>query len=355
MEDFTYYSPTKVMFGKGKENEIGNVLREYGVGRVLIVSGCKSIYTSGLHTRVIRSLNESGIGYVEFPGVEPNPTVKQIVEARYLASSKKVDSVLAIGGGSVIDVAKLSAVSSETSIWEIINGTRQIKCAGPIFVIPTIFGSGSEVNGGAVFTNQDTRQKHFIQSPYLYPKVAFVNPELAFTVPEMMIKYGGIDIQVHAIEAYMTTKEPYCIPIWETIKTILRTVEKAILDIAVDNEDYEAHSRLAWASHLAAMGLTVKGLKGYSFPIHMIAHALGGIYNMPHGAALAVVVSAWCKWKGIELEINLFGVPDKLSAYGIPHTDIPKIAANAYENAKLMKMDKEYTVEVITEILFLAV
>lgn len=356
MHDFTWYNPTRVIFGRGVEEQIGAELIGVGIDEVLLVHGMNSIYSSGLRDRILGNLEANDVKRCRIPGVCPNPTLGMAQEGIAAARETNVQAVLAVGGGSVIDVAKAIAVGYyDPDIWPFFTGAKKPMRALPIYCIPTVSGSGSEFNGGCVLTNEDTQQKFPLASPLLFPKLTLVNPELMYTVDRFQTACGAMDAMVHAIEAGLTAKsrssvaEKFSVAIFDVLCNSLGTL--------IDNpQDYEARAAMAWGSMLAASGLGMKGLTGYCFPIHAIAHSLSALYGAAHGAAVAVVFLAWSKWMGEGPRwTEMTGFPSTLADLGIPASDIPAIAANAMGLSGLWKMDDVYTQAVVEDILRLAV
>jgi NADP-dependent alcohol dehydrogenase len=361
MNDFVWQSPTKVIFGRGKEELIGEELARAGAKRVLFVYGRDSIVKSGLYSRIIGSFVGSSICWVEHSGVTPNPVLSHVDKGiRTVCASGGIDAILAVGGGSVIDEAKTIAVALKTGDqWDHFCGLP-ITDALPIYTIPTISGSGSEVNCGAVLTNEDTKQKYVINSPLLYPKVSIVNPELMFTVPREYVIYGGVDAVTHALEAYVTSPGEKSLLLKGIINTLTESVLRTTYTILEEPNNYDARAEFAWASMLAGSGLPIKGLTGYNFPVHMISHSLSSLYDLPHGAALMIIFSAWLKWvkssdSNLEFWLDSFSKSTHLIDWDIPESDIPMIAKNAMGLCRLWKMDKIYTQEAIETVLRLAI
>lgn len=381
MFDFEFHNPTKIIFGKDKESLIGLELQQADVKKVLLVYGQNSVKKSGLLDRVIQSLTEAGIAFCEFGGVVSNPVLSHTRQGVLLAKKEKVEALLAVGGGSVLDEAKAIAVGalSEKDVWEFFTGT-EVTAALPVFSVLTIAATGSEMNGNSVVTNELTTQKYNISSPHVYPKVSILNPELTHTVPRNYTAYSAVDAIAHVIEGYFT-KEPGTMLQDRLVESIIKTVIETT-DLIMDEPDHaKARASFMWAATLALNGLTPAGIGPYSFPNHMIEHSLSAIYNIPHGAGLAIVIPAWMKWyhykNPIQFELfakEVFGLdtgsagiaaleewfasikaPIRLREADIPEEDIEKIAENAVGLATLWGIGDIYTKEAITEILQLAV
>lgn len=378
MENFEFYNPTRIIFGRETEKKIGKVLKKDKVKRVLFVYGKSSIKETGLYDRVIEAIKKERIEIIEHGGVKPNPVLSHTMEGIQKAKKFRVEGILAVGGGSVIDEGKTIAVGAKTdkNIWDFFKRGSEIRRALPIYVILTLAATGSEMNGFAVVTNEETQEKLSISSEHIFPKVSILNPQLTFTVPKTYQAYASVDSIAHVIEYYFSGT--YCPNlqnrlIESLINTIIETTEK----ILKEPENYNARAEFMWASTLALNGLTRLGIKGGEFPNHMIAHALGALYDLPHGACLSVVIPAWMTWykdrnltqferfssevfnlpkadQGIESLKSWFrkiGAPASLKEVGIADSEIPRIVENAYNIATVWQMDKKYSPQVLTEIL----
>jgi len=380
MHDFIFHNPTKIIFGPGREMEIGAELTAAGIGNVLLVYGRESVRKSGLLDRVIAALNQSGIGFVEFGGVVSNPVLSHTREGIALARQSGIEAVLAVGGGSVIDEAKAIAVgaTAECDVWEFFLG-REVTAALPVFSILTLAATGSEMNGNAVITNEETRQKYNIGTIHAYPRVSILNPELTYTVSPAYSAYGAVDAIAHLIEAYFT-KEPGTRLQDRMVEGLITTIIENAEIIRDRPADPQARASMMWAATLALNGLTPAGVGPYTFPNHMIEHSLSALYNIAHGAGLAIVIPAWMQWyqprnpaqferfaakifdrqtgeSGISALKGWFrslGCPVSLAEAQIPTGDIDRIAANAYGLAQRWEIDQLYPAKTIAEILHLA-
>jgi NADP-dependent alcohol dehydrogenase len=381
MFDFVFHNPTKIIFGRQKEQLIGEELAAAGIRKVLFVYGMESIKKYGLYDRVVAELHEHDIRFVQAGGVVPNPVLSHCQEGILQAKIEQVDGILAVGGGSVIDEAKTIAVGAKTSgdVWGFFTG-EEIAAALPVFTILTLAATGSEMNGNAVITNEDNRQKFSISSPHIFPRVSILNPELTLTVPRPYSAYGAADAIAHVLEAYFT-KSPGTKLQDRMVEAIIRTIMETTDTIMQTPDNYNARAQFMWAATLALNGLTPAGVGPYSFPNHMIEHSLSALYDIPHGAGLAVVLPAWMKWYaarnseqftrfaekifgldtaegGIEALEQWFasiGAPTRLQALDIPPEDIEKIASNAAELARIWDIGETYPPAVIEKILRFAV
>ncbi|OGR01716.1 MAG: butanol dehydrogenase [Deltaproteobacteria bacterium RIFOXYD12_FULL_55_16] len=381
MFDFTFHNPTKIIFGADKETLIGAELKAAGISRVLLVYGCNSVIKSGLLERVMSSLAASNIAWTQFGGVVSNPLLAHTREGVALAKQDQVEAILAVGGGSVLDEAKAIAVGALTAedVWQFFLG-QKVERALPLFTILTLAATGSEMNGNSVITNASARQKYNISSPHVYPRVSILNPELTHSVPLNYTAYSAVDAITHVCEGYFT-KQPGTRLQDRLVEGIIKTVRETTELIMAEPTHAKARASFMWAATLALNGLTPAGVGKYSFPNHMIEHALSAIYNIPHGAGLSIVMPAWMKWycpqnpdQFARFAREIFGLdsgeagiaaleqwfikiksPVRLHEVGILATDIEAIAKNAHGLARQWGIAELYPQETIAEILRLAV
>lgn len=297
MRDFVYYAPTKVVFGRGKETEVGELIKGYGFKKIMMQYGKDSIKKSGLYDRVIKSLADAGISVVEMGGVEPNPKVEFVRKAAELAKNENVELILAVGGGSVIDSVKSTAgaVAMDCDPWDL--HTRKVipTKALPVATILTHSAAGSEMSGNAVITNMAENMKRGCGSPCLRPLFSILNPELTFTVSKYQTACGVVDIMAHTMERYFTVCEPT--PLTDRIaEGVLKSVVEAA-KIVIDNPcDYDARATIMWASSVSHNDLTSCGRENF-LAVHQLEHALSGEFDkVAHGAGLAVLYPAWARY-----------------------------------------------------------
>ncbi len=297
MNNFTYYNPTRIEFGKAKENKIGEYLKEASIKKVLLVYGASSIKKNGLYEKIINSLKKNDIEFEELQGVVSNPLLSKVNEGIKLAKDNNIDAILGVGGGSVADSAKAIALGTKYKgdVWDFFINKVEISLALPVFTVMTLSATASEMNGNAVIINDDTKQKYSIASVLLNPKVSVINPELMATVSKEYLAYSAVDVISHCIEVYFTASSHPTFNsrlVESIIKTIIETTE-----VLLENpNDYDARAEFAWAAIQGLNGLTPAGTLGGTFPNHMIEHSLSALFNVAHGAGLAVVIPAWMKW-----------------------------------------------------------
>ena len=301
MQNFTYCAPTKVIFGRGVESQIGTELRELGATRVLVHFGGGSVKRTGLLDKVTASLTEAGLSYVEFGGVEPNPKLSFIHKGIALGRAEKVDFILAVGGGSVIDSAKAIGVGLVTGNdpWQYAStGTHPERSeVFPVGVVLTISAAGSEMSNSDVITNDLITPwvKQGITSETVRPLVAFLNPENTFTVSKFQTGCGIVDIMMHTLERYVTGQDE-CDLSERIAEALLVSVREAGRVAIAHPDNYEARATLMWASSLSHNDLTGCG-KIRKFPVHKLEHPVSALHDsISHGAGLSVLFPAWAQF-----------------------------------------------------------
>ena len=298
MFNFTYYTPTEVVFGKETEKETGRMVKKYGGSKVLIHYGGSSAKRSGLLDRIKASLEEAGIGYCELGGVVPNPHLELVYEGIELCKKEGVDFLLAVGGGSVIDSSKAIAYAlaePDKDVWELYEHTRTAKACLPVASVLTIAAAGSEMSNSCVITKAADNSKRAYDDDLSRPKFAIMNPELTMTLPDYQTQSGCVDIMMHTMERYFT--QGGNMEITDCIaEGLLRTVMKNAQILHKDPTNYEARAEVMWSSSLAHNGLTGCGNDGGDFASHMLEHEMGGMFDVTHGAGLAAVWPSWARY-----------------------------------------------------------
>jgi alcohol dehydrogenase len=294
MENFTFVNTTRIVFGKGTEAEAGREMKGLA-RRVLLHYGKDSIRKSGLFDRVARSLKEAGIEFVELPGVVPNPRLSLVWEGIRICRDRKLEGILAVGGGSVIDSAKAIAagVPYAGDVWDFYMRKATINAAIPIGVVLTIPAAGSESSFGSVITNEEGSWKRDALSEHMRPRFAILNPELTFSLPSYQTACGAADIMSHVMERYFTNARAveFTDRLCEvTLKTIINHVPRVLREPT----NYDSRAEIMWAGTVAHNDLLSTGRIG-DWGSHMIEHELSAIYDVAHGAGLAVVFPAWMK------------------------------------------------------------
>lgn len=296
MQAFTYYVPTRRVFGPGTEGSVGKEVRAAGGSRILILYGGGSAVRSGLLDRVLDSLQAEGVAHFLKGGVQPNPLLRYALEISAEYRDKGIDLVLAVGGGSVIDTAKavaLGLAGPADTIENAFAGKAAEEDALPVGVVLTIAASGSETSAVSVLTDDRTHEKLVYEHPCLLPRFAIMNPELTYTTPPLPTACGTADIMMHTIERYFAPVDGNAATD-ALAEALLRTVIR-FGPVALERpEDYEARSELMWCGSLSHTGLTGLG-RPSDFSIHQLGHGLSGRYGVPHGMSLTILWQAWAE------------------------------------------------------------
>lgn len=314
MRDFEFLSPTKIIFGKNAEKKVGEEVKKYSK-KILLHYGKGSIFRIGLYDKIVTSLKEAGIEYIELGGVQPNPRLSLVREGIEICRKNNIDFILAVGGGSVIDSAKAIAVGVPYNgdVWDFYSGKGEPKTALPVGVVLTIPAAGSEASKSSVITNEDGWYKRSLNTDIIRPKFAIMNPEVTFTLPPYQTACGAADIMAHIMERYFTNDKG--VDFTDRLcEATLRTIIYNVPIVLEQPDNYDARAQIMWASTIAHNDLLSTGRTG-DWASHMIEHELSGIYDIPHGAGLAIVFPAWMKYvykhnvqRFIQFAINVWNV-----------------------------------------------
>lgn len=366
MNNFTFYSPTEFVFGRKTESRTAELVKKYGGSKVLIVYGGGSVTRSGLLARVESVLSDAGIAYVELGGIQPNPTDPKVYEGIELGRRKGIDFILPVGGGSVIDTAKAIAVGIpyEGDFWDFFIGKAVPEKAVRIGVVLTIPAAGSEGSGNSVITKLDGLKKLSLRTPeVLRPAFAVMNPELTYTLPAWQTACGITDMMAHIMERYFTNTEDT-----EVTDRICEGTLKAIIyeamRVTIEPCNYGARANLMWAGMIAHNGTCGVGCEE-DWSSHFLEHEISAVYNVSHGAGLAVIFPAWLTYmaehhagkvaqyaarvwdvpkstdcKAMALEgirrfksfLHSIGMPVTFRELGIEHPDIDLLVKKFHEN-----------------------
>lgn len=316
MGNFQYYTLTKIVFGRGAEEQTGQLAAEQGCKKVLVHYGGGSVVRSGLLERICRSLDAVGISYVSLGGVVPNPRLSLVYEGIRLARKEQVDFILAVGGGSVIDSAKAIGygVANEGDVWDFYEKRRTAKACLPIGVVLTIAAAGSEMSDSSVITKEEGWLKRGYSSNYARARFAVMNPELTMTLPKYQTASGCVDIMMHTMERYFNHSEN--MEMTDGISEhLLRTVMKNAKILMNEPDNYQARAEVMWAGSLSHNGLTGCGTGGGDWASHQLEHELGGMFDVAHGAGLAAVWGSWARYvmdaapeRFAKFAVNVMGV-----------------------------------------------
>lgn len=296
MNDFIYFSPTEVIFGRNTQTKTAEHMKKYGGSRALVVYGGTSAARSGLLAQVCDNLTAAGLAWEAFGGARPNPTLDHVREGIQKAIQFKADFILGIGGGSALDTAKAIAhgtANPDTDIWDFWTLKKPLTTTLPVGVILTIPAAGSETSDSCVLTNTQIGQKRGLSTDLNRPRFAILNPELSFTLPPYQIGCGTVDIMMHTLDRYFN---PLDNELSDAIaEALLRTTITYGQAACKDSHNYEAMSELMWAGSLSHNGLT--GLGGQKdFAVHQLGHELSATFDTAHGASLSSVWGSWAKY-----------------------------------------------------------
>lgn len=295
MQNFTFYTPTKILFGKDQIQNLAPEILTY-CRNILLVYGKASIKKNGLYDKVVRQLQEHDIHYIELGGIDPNPRISSVREGSRLCRKHHLQFILAVGGGSTIDCAKAIAFAAlyEGDPWDFWIKKTEITQALPIGSVLTLAATGSEMNWGSVITNEVTEAKIGRSSPHFYPKFSILDPTITCTVPANQTAAGVADIMAHVYESYFS-------PV--TTAYLQDSMAEAVLKTCVkygpiaihEPGNYEARANLMWASSMALNGVTSRG-KTFEGTLHSVEHALSGITDITHGVGLAILTVHWFEY-----------------------------------------------------------
>ena len=297
MQSFNYYAPTEVIFGKNTELQAGKLVKKYGGSKALLVYGGGSVIKSGLLDRVKKALEESGVVYAEWGGVQPNPRLVHAQAGTEYAIKENVDFVLAVGGGSCIDTAKAIAHGVKhpgTDLWELWSKKVPVTEALPVGSVLTIAAAGSEMSDSAVLTNEELGKKAGLSTVWNRPKFAIMNPELTFTLPKYQIACGIADIMMHTLERYFIPEQKNRMTD-EIAEGVLRTMIDSGRIAVKHPDDYDAMSEIMWAGSVSHNDLTGLG-RVKDFSVHKLGHALSAKFDVAHGASLAAMWGEWANY-----------------------------------------------------------
>lgn len=315
MKDFNFYAPTRVVFGRQSEEQLPQLIRQYGGTKVLIHYGGGSARRYGLLDKVEQMLSDADIPFVELGGVVPNPLLSKVKEGIALADREGVDFILAVGGGSVIDSAKAIGygVPYEGDVWDFWDGKAVPKSCLPIGVMLTIPAAGSEMSSSCVITKDEGDIKRGINSDLCRCRFAIMNPERTYTLPPYQTAAGATDIMMHTMERYFSKYEDATLT--DAIaEALLRTVKDAVFEVLKNPEDYRNRAQIMWAGSLAHNDLTECGTEK-DFATHRLEHELSAMFGVTHGAGLAALWGSWARYvmdrhvsRFAQFAVNVMGV-----------------------------------------------
>ncbi len=298
MENFSWYNPTEIIFGKDCVSKLEDYLKKANVKTALLLYGGKSVFKSGAYSQVTQVLSKLGISFPEVNDIKPNPRVDKVREAIARVKASPVDVIIPIGGGSTFDTAKAVAVGAfyDGDVWDFFEKKAKMTKALPIYGVLTASASSSEVNKIAVISNPEKNLKTSITDDLLYPKVSFIDPSFQFTLPERQTVYGGVDIIAHILERVLDGYEGSEV-MDDLSYSLIRTMIRVIPELIENPKNYDARADYAWACCIAHCGILSCGRAARGdFSSHKMGHSMSLLYDVPHGASLSVVMPAWARY-----------------------------------------------------------
>lgn len=297
MFNFEIQTPTRIVFGRDTDKQIGEELKKLNVKKILIHYGGNAVHKLGVLDNVKKILDENSIEYIELDGVVPNPRLSLVYKGIEICKKENIDLILAIGGGSVIDSAKAIGygVANDGDVWDLYEHIKKAKATLPVGVILTIAAAGSEMSNSSVITNENNGEKRAYDDDIARPKFAIMNPDFTKTLPAYQTASGCVDIMMHTMERYFTNGGN--MELTDNIaEALLRTVLKYAKILRDNPENYDARAEIMWASSLSHNGLTGCGNDGGDFASHMLEHEIGGMFDVTHGAGLAAIWGTWARY-----------------------------------------------------------
>ena len=344
MNNFIYEIPTKVYFGENQiEKNLSQEINKYGKSTLLVYGG-GSIKKLGLYEEIIKELQSADIKVYEFSGIEPNPRHTSINEAIKICKENNIDTILAVGGGSVIDSSKLIAAGRYYAVdaWDFVIGKAKIEKAMPIITVLTLAATGSEMNGTAVISNMDTNYKKSIKSHLVVPKVSFLNPAITYSVSKYQTACGSFDILSHIMETYFSRNEGLYM-LDTVMEGLMKTVIKYSKIAYDDPKNYEARANLMWASSWAINGFIRMDRQPNIWLCHLLEHQLSAFYDITHGLGLAILTPKYLRYtlnentvdRYYKFGVNVWGIDSTLPKMEIAKKSIECLEKFVYKDLEL--------------------
>lgn len=330
MNNFTFHIPTDIRFGKDQIQCLPEELEKYGKN-VLLVYGGGSIKRSGLYDKIRDLLKDFEVS--ELSGIEPNPKLTSVEKGAAICKEKGIQVILAVGGGSTIDASKHIAAAAcyDGEPWELVKDRSLVKKALPVAVVLTICATGSEMNSGAVISNEKTHEKLEINHPLLYPELSVCDPTYLYTLPPEQTAAGAVDILSHVMEQYFQPNdEAYITDVLS--EAVMKTVVKYARKAMDEPQNYEARSNLMWSSTVGLNHLLTVG-KGGAWSVHPIEHVISAYYDITHGVGLAILTPAWMEYVLSDKTVRRFARFAR-EVFGVKETDDAKAAELGIEKVR---------------------
>ncbi len=352
MNSFVYDIPTKVYFGKNQLKNLGTELSKYGK-KVLLTYGGGSIKKTGLYNKIVAEIEKAGLELFELSGIAPNPRVSSVNAGADICKKEKIDVLLAVGGGSVLDCTKFigAATYYDGDAWDILLRKVPVKKCLPIITVLTLSATGSEMDSGGVISNPETKDKIGMGFPVMQPKVSFLDPTVTYTVNKFQTACGAADMLSHIMEVYFNMdNDLYMLDC--VMEGLMKTIIK-YAPIAMEKpDDYEARANLMWTSSWAINGFIFGG-KQHAWSCHPMEHELSAIYDITHGLGLAILTPRWMEYtlnkntvsKFYQFGVNVFGVDQKLPQMEVAKKSIEMLKEFLFDTLKLQSTLTEIDID----------
>jgi len=298
MFPFEYYIPTKIIFGEGTVDKLGEITLPFGKKVLLVTYDEKIVKPLGFYNKALNSLKKAGIKVIPFFGVKSNPTVEHVRKGINIIKIEKPDALVALGGGSVIDSVKAMSLGAyyNGDIWDLAIGKGEAKKALPIITVLTIPATSSEMNSTAVISNDEIKRKEGFVNPLMFPKISILDPELTYSIPLFLTAISAADVVSHLLEGYLNHNDPWAPMQDRFAQGMIKTVIDCMDRLLKNPKDTQARSTIMWVSTFAWNGFYVCGLGPFDSPIHMVGHTFSAFYDVAHGSAMTVSIPAVMKF-----------------------------------------------------------
>jgi len=319
MENFIAYNPTKLHFGSGVVNNLGKAAKEYGK-KVLLIYGKGSALRNGSYEQTRKQLENINAEIIEYTGIKPNPVIDDVDAAAGLGLSENIDLVVAVGGGSVIDSAKIISIciAEKCKGWDVMKNRINIKSSVPLIAVLTLAATGTEMNAVSVLQNTQTREKIGYSHPSMFPRHSFLDPTFTETVPANYTAFGIVDLIAHALENFFGQGDARLSD--RFVEVIIKEAFYAGPKLMKNLSNYDLRARIMWAATNALNGLTGYGRVSGDWGVHAIGHVISFLYDTPHGATLSIAYPAWLKCMKERIPERLTKLGEHL--YGKPDADV---------------------------------
>ena len=294
MNNFVAFNPTKLHFGRGVVSELGTHASQLGK-HALLVFGGGSVLKNGSYQDVLNQLKQNNIEVTEYSGIKPNPLVDNVDEAALLGRDKGVDMVVAVGGGSVIDSAKIIAlcIFDGADAWKVMTGKHRLAGSVPLIAVLTLAATGTEMNAVSVLQNTKTKQKIGFRDDLMYPVHSFLDPAYTLSVPTNHTAFGIVDLVAHCLEAWFGEGDATLSD--RFVLSIIREALEVGPELMKDQGNYELRAKIMWAATNALNNLTIYGRSSGDWGVHALGHVLSFLYDTAHGASLSIMYPAWMR------------------------------------------------------------